>query len=182
MSATRTMDANPYSAPDAELGGGGGGNDTYDPSIFSFDGRIGRLRYLAYSVGMIFLLMLVMIPLVGVSALAGGEEGMSLVGMLVMAVFYIGAIVFSVMFAKRRLNDLNRSGWWFLLSFVPVVNLLLTIYLVFFPGTEGSNNWGPAPGPNSLGVQILGWLMPVLFILGIVAAVMFPMMVGVQPQ
>jgi uncharacterized membrane protein YhaH (DUF805 family) len=180
MSATSTMDANPYSAPDAELGSGS--SDVYSPSIFSFDGRIGRLRYLAYSAGMMFLLMLVMVPLVGASALTGGAEGMSLVSMLVMAVFYIGAIVFSVMFAKRRLNDLDRSGWWFLLSFVPVVNLLLTIYLVFFPGSEGSNNWGAAPGPNSLGVQILGWSMPVLFILGIVAAVAIPMMAGVPPQ
>ena len=84
MSATRTMDANPYSAPDAELGGGD--SDTYDPSIFSFAGRIGRLRYLAYGVGIIFLLMLVMIPLVGVSALAGGEQGLSLFGMLLMVV------------------------------------------------------------------------------------------------
>jgi uncharacterized membrane protein YhaH (DUF805 family) len=105
-----------------------------------------------------------------------------MVGMLAMAVLYIGMIVLMVMFAKRRLNDLDRSGWWFLLSFVPVVNLLLTIYLVFFPGSEGSNNWGAAPGPNSLGVQILGWSMPVLFILGIVAAVAIPMMAGVPPQ
>ena len=180
MSATTTMDANPYSAPDAELGGGG--NDVYNPSIFSFEGRIGRLRYLAYSAGMMFVLMLVMIPLVGVSALTGSSESMSLVGMLAMALFYIGAIILSVMFAKRRLNDLNRSGWWFLLSFVPVVNLLFSIYLVFFPGTEGDNNWGAAPGPNSLGVQILGWAMPVVCILGIVAAVVLPMMVGVPPQ
>ena len=180
MNATTTMDANPYSAPDAELGDGG--NDIYSPSIFSFEGRIGRLRYLAYSAGMMFVLMLVMIPRVGVSALAGSAEGMSLVGMLVMALLYIGAIILSVMFAKRRLNDLNRSGWWFLLSFVPVVNLLFTIYLIFFPGTEGGNNWGAAPGPNSLGVQILGWAMPVLCILGIVAAVVLPMMAAVPPQ
>jgi len=180
MSATTTMDANPYSAPDAELGSGS--SDVYDPSIFSFNGRIGRLRYLAYSAGMMFLLMLVMIPLIGVSALTGEAEAMSLVGMLAMVLFYIGAIVLSVMFAKRRLNDLNRSGWWFLLSFVPIVNLLLTIYLVFFPGTEGGNNWGAAPGPNSLGVQILGWSMPVLFVLGIVAAVVLPMMAGVPAQ
>lgn len=179
MNAT-TMDANPYSAPDAELGGTD--NELYSPSIFSFSGRIGRLRYLAYSAGMMFALMLVMIPLVGVSAMTGGAESMSLVGMLAMAVIYIGAIVLSVMFAKRRLNDLNRSGWWFLLSFVPIVNLLFTIYVIFFPGNAGSNEWGPAPEANSLGVQILGWSMPVLFVLGIVAAVVLPMLAGVPAQ
>lgn len=174
------MDANPYSAPDAELGGGS--SEVYDPSIFSFTGRIGRLRYLAYSVGMMFLVTLAMIPLAGVSALTGDTEGMSLVGMLVMAVLYIALIVLSVMFAKRRLNDLDRSGWWLLLNLVPIVNLLLSLYLVFFPGTQGSNNWGPAPGPNSLGVQILGWLMPVLMLLGIGAAIVLPMVAGVPAQ
>jgi len=174
------MGANPYNAPDAELRGD---DDVYDPSIFSFSGRIGRLRYLAYTVGMMILLMLAMIPLVGVSAVTGGQaEGMSMVGMLVMMVAYLAGIIMGVMFAKRRLNDLNRSGWWLLLNLVPVANLLLTIYMVFFPGTDSSNNWGPAPGPNSLGVQILGWSMPALFILGILAAVLLPAMVGVPAQ
>jgi heme/copper-type cytochrome/quinol oxidase subunit 2 len=78
------------------------------------------------------------------------------------------------MFAKRRLNDLNRSGWWFLLLIVPIVNLLMAIYLVFFPGSDGSNNFGPAPKANSLGVMILGWSMPVIFFVGILAAIAIP--------
>ena len=178
MSAELTAD-NPYNAPAAELDGGN--DELYSPSIFSFNGRIGRLRYLAYGVGTMFLLMLVMIPLVGVSAVMGGEAGMSAVGMIGMAVLYIAMLVLAVMFGKRRLNDLDRSGWWFLLSLVPVANLLLSIYLVFFPGTEGGNNFGPAPEANSTGVLILGWMMPVLCILGIVAAVAIPQFAGVVP-
>jgi len=173
-------DANPYSAPDAKLDQGN--NEVYQPSIFSFNGRIGRLRYLAYGVGTMMLIMAVMIPIVGASAFVGGEQGISAVGMIVMAVFYIAMIVLAVMFAKRRLNDLNRSGWWFLLSFVPIANLLLTIYLMFFPGTEGSNNWGPAPAPNSLGVQIIAWGVVALFVLGIVSAIALPVMMGVPTQ
>ena len=54
-------DANPYSAPDAALDTGQ--DDLYQPKIFSFSGRIGRMRYLAYGIGVNFLLMAVMIPL-----------------------------------------------------------------------------------------------------------------------
>jgi uncharacterized membrane protein YhaH (DUF805 family) len=163
---------NPYSAPGAEFNGVQ--SALYTPSILSFSGRIGRLRYLAYSMGTYLLLMLVMMPMFGVSAFMGGEPDISMPGMLVMAVVYIALIVVWIMFAKRRLNDLNRNGWWLLLAFVPFANFLLTIYMMFFPGTDGDNDYGAVPVENTLGVQILAWLMPVLMIVGIVAAVLIP--------
>jgi uncharacterized membrane protein YhaH (DUF805 family) len=165
-------DANPYSTPDASLDAGQ--DDLYQPKILSFSGRIGRMRYLAYGIGLNFLLMAIMIPLGGATAAMGGEAGMSMIGMLVIGIFYVATIAVSVMFAKRRLNDLNRSGWWFLLFLIPIVNLLMAIYLVFFPGSDGSNNFGPAPKANSLGVMILGWSMPVIFVVGILAAIAIP--------
>lgn len=176
MSEADMNETNPYSAPGAELETAQ--DALYKPKIISFKGRIGRMRYLAYSIGASFVLMLVTMPLIGMSvftgAAMGGEAGMSMLSMLGMAVYYIAAITISVMYAKRRLNDLNRSGWWFLLFIVPIVNLLLAIYLIFFPGTDGPNNHGPAPVANSIGVLILGWSLPALFILGIAAAVIMP--------
>jgi uncharacterized membrane protein YhaH (DUF805 family) len=179
MSAQMTAD-NPYSAPGAELGSGP--SELYTPSIFSFNGRLGRLRYLAYGIGSYVLLMIAMVPLVGASAFMGGEPTMSGISMAIMGVLYIAMFVMAVMFGKRRLNDLNRSGWWFLLFLVPFVNFLLTIYIMFFPGTDGDNNFGPAPASNSLGVQILGWMMPALFVVGIVAAIAIPQLMGMAPQ
>lgn len=168
---------NPYNTPDAELDHGQG--ELYKPSIISFNGRIGRLRYLAYAMGINFVLMLVMVPIMGASAFMGGSpESMSAVSMVLIAVLYIATIVVSVMFAKRRLNDLNRSGWWCLLFIVPIANLLLALYMLFFPGTDGDNNWGPAPEANSLGVLILGWMVPAFFVLGIVAAIAIPQLAG----
>jgi len=179
MSAEMTAE-NPYSAPGAELNGGQ--SDLYTPSILSFSGRIGRLRYLAYSMGTYLLLMLVMVPLVGVSALTGCEPNVSMIGMLIMGVVYISMLVAWITFAKRRLNDLNRNGWWLLLALVPFVNFLLTIYMMFFPGTDGDNRYGAVPMANTLGVQILAWMMPVLMIVGIVAAVVIPQFAGIPTQ
>ena len=175
MSAQMTAD-NPYSAPGAELGGGL--REFYNPSIFSFNGRIGRLRYMAYGIGSYLLLMLIMIPVIGTSAFLGGEAGVSGVGAILVGVLSIAMLVAGVAFAKRRLNDLNRSGWWMLLSIVPFVNLLFTIYVIFFPGTESDNDFGAVPAANSLGVQILGWMMPALFVLGMVGAVVMPQLAG----
>jgi uncharacterized membrane protein YhaH (DUF805 family) len=90
----------------------------------------------------------------------------------------IAALIIAVMWGKRRMNDLNRSGWWMLLLFVPLVNLIFMIYPLAFGGTDGSNNYGPAPVKNTIGVIILGSVIPVIFILGIVAAVAVPMLAG----
>ncbi|MCP4388391.1 MAG: DUF805 domain-containing protein, partial [Gammaproteobacteria bacterium] len=59
-------ETNPYTAPDAALDSG---HETlYEPKIFSFSGRIGRMRYLAYSFGISFLLMLVIGVVTGMMA------------------------------------------------------------------------------------------------------------------
>jgi uncharacterized membrane protein YhaH (DUF805 family) len=170
-------DANPYSAPDAALDTGQ--DVLYQPKIFSFSGRIGRMRYLAYGIGLYILLMAAMIPLGGMAASMGGEAGMSMLGMVMIGLFYIAIFAISIMFAKRRLNDLNRSGWWFLVFLIPIVNLLMTIYILFFPGSDGDNKFGPAPTSNSVGVLILGWMMPVFFIVGIGAAILLPQFAAV---
>ncbi|MBD5604880.1 MAG: DUF805 domain-containing protein [Candidatus Eremiobacteraeota bacterium] len=46
--------------------------------------------------------------------------------------------------AVRRLHDTNRSGWWLLLVFVPLGNIVLLIWLCA-PGTSGPNRFGPIP-------------------------------------
>ena len=77
--------------------------------------------------------------------------------------------IFLIVFTKRRLNDLDKSGWWQLVNIIPLINFLLAIYLIFFPGTKGTNNFGPAPAENSSGVKIMGSVALTLFIiLGIV--------------
>ena len=172
MNEATMSETNPYTAPDAALETGQ--EALYQPRVFAFNGRIGRMRYLAYGIGVNLVLTAVMTPLLGASAAVGGDQATTLLGMVAIGVYYLITIVVSVMFAKRRLNDLNRSGWWLLLFIVPVVNLLLAIYLIFFPGSDGTNNFGPAPVANSIGVLILGWMLPVVFILGIVAAIAIP--------
>ena len=49
----------------------------------------------------------------------------------------------------RRLHDLDKSGWFALIYFIPVLNLALEIYLLFWKGTEGSNQYGSDPLQNN---------------------------------
>jgi uncharacterized membrane protein YhaH (DUF805 family)/Tfp pilus assembly major pilin PilA len=167
-------DVNPYTVPTTALEADGA--DIYLPSIFSFSGRIGRLRYLAYGVGFSLLLGIATVPILGVVGVLGVQSGMPAISLVVIGIFYLATFVISVMFSKRRLNDLNRSGWWFLLFFIPIVNLLLAIYLVFFPGTDGPNNFGAAPVQNSWAVILMAILFPIILVggTGILAAIAIP--------
>lgn len=172
-------DENPYSAPDADLATAS--EELYQPSIFSFSGRLGRLRYLAYSWGLMLGLAVVVIPVMGGGALLMGGapgEAMSPIVLGLMGILYLAVIVLSIGFGKRRLNDLNRTGWWMLAFIVPIVSFVLAIYLFFFAGTEGSNNYGPAPVANTIGVKILGLMIPAIALLGIVVAIVVPMLAG----
>ena len=48
----------------------------------------------------------------------------------------------SISIGVRRLHDVNRSGWWYLLIFVPLVGPLVLLYWAIQPGDAGGNAYG----------------------------------------
>lgn len=50
----------------------------------------------------------------------------------------------SLAVAVRRLHDTDRSGWWILLSIIPLINIILIIFLVL-DSTPGDNRFGSNP-------------------------------------
>lgn len=51
----------------------------------------------------------------------------------------------SIMWSVRRLHDINLSGWWALLLWLPVINIGPLCYLLIAKGTAGDNRFGPDP-------------------------------------
>lgn len=136
--------------------------------FFDLNSRIGRLRYLAYGLG-IGLLSAVPLLLFYFIGLAAPAIGVALAGLT-----YIALVVFSWGFMVRRLHDIDMSGWWSLLAFVPIGNLVLLVILLFIGGTIGENRFGPQPPPNS-GWVIVGALSYILiFPAGVMAAIAIP--------
>lgn len=138
-----------------------------DIRFFSLE-RIGRLRYLAYALGL-FLLAMGLLGFCYVVGLVSAGLGIAL-GLCV----YLGMFVVSVTLMIRRLHDQDLSGWWCLLGFIPLVNLILIIMLLFIPGTIGENRFGLQPPPNT-GWVIVGAIAYIAFIpVGILAAIAIP--------
>lgn len=61
---------------------------------------------------------------------------------LLTAILSLALLIPSIAVGVRRLHDLDKSGWWLLLGFVPIVGLIL-IYWFAQPGTPGANRFGP---------------------------------------
>lgn len=54
----------------------------------------------------------------------------------------------------RRLHDTGRSGWWLLVFPIPLIGVLLLLYWMTRPGTEGGNGFGMPPGTTSPDAQL----------------------------
>ena len=161
---------NPYTAPTADFSHAGESDDVYDPQMFSFTGRIGRCRYLAYSVGMTLILMLV------AGILGALAAGLIRNPVVMGVIWYVPGTVIMLTLAVRRLNDMHRAGWWSVLMLIPVVNFFVCLWLVFGPGDEHANAYGPPPSANTWPVIVGACAMPVFLvaIIGILAAVAIP--------
>ena len=45
----------------------------------------------------------------------------------------------------RRLHDVDKSGWWYLLILIPIIGTLVLLYFVVQRSTDGPNDYGPKP-------------------------------------
>jgi len=151
--------ANPYRAPAAAVADA---SEQYqEVRVFAVSGRIGRARYIAYTLG----LSLLFGAVIGVVATMLGA-----VGGILAIIGYIGLLVLMFMLTIQRAHDFNTSGWLSLLVLVPLANFIFW----FIPGTDGDNRFGAQTPPNSVLVLIAAWLVPVFFVVGILAAIALP--------
>jgi uncharacterized membrane protein YhaH (DUF805 family) len=150
---------NPYLAPRASVDDAA---EEYQPvRVFSVSGRIGRARYILYTMGLPLLIVF----------LTGGLSGfLGQAGAVLIPAGWIAVGVISFMLTVQRCHDFDSTGWLALACLIPLVNLVFW----FVPGTEGRNRFGARTPPNSTGVLIALWIMPAIFVAGIVAAVSIP--------
>jgi len=45
----------------------------------------------------------------------------------------------------RRLHDVGKSGWWFLIGYVPLIGIIWLLYLLCKDGDHGENRYGNNP-------------------------------------
>ena len=120
--------------------------------FFSFNGRINRAKFWLGNVALIVVYIILMVisgaAMGTVTVSPSGEiqgGGLGIVGIIVLIV-YIAMIWPSLAIGVKRWHDRDKSGWWVLIAFVPIIGGIW--YLVecgFLEGTKGPNKFGPDP-------------------------------------
>ncbi|NUJ20917.1 DUF805 domain-containing protein [Pseudoalteromonas sp. 0802] len=139
-----TVSENVYQAPESNLASASTETTTLSIKeiLFSFKGRIPRKTYWYSVLGMIlasFVLMFLVALLTG-----GNESAIS----VIMLILYIPLIWISLAIQVKRWHDRNKSGWWVLIGFVPLIGpIWALIENGFLAGDEAENRFGQ---PTSL--------------------------------
>ena len=126
----------------------------------NFKGRADRrefwlFAFMQYIYLTVILLVVYFIFILGIIFMAAKNQGSPDPGMPGVLLFILGmyGVIFlallpilvpSLAVTVRRLHDTNRSGWWLLLSFIPIGGIFVVFFLIG-QGTKGANRYGDDP-------------------------------------
>jgi uncharacterized membrane protein YhaH (DUF805 family) len=105
-----------------------------------FAGRASRREYWHFS--LVYLLISVILSIfdamIGKFSLAAGMG-------LLSGLFTLAAALPALGVSIRRLHDTGRSGWWLLITAVPLIGIIVLIVFLSMRGEAGDNRFGPVP-------------------------------------
>jgi uncharacterized membrane protein YhaH (DUF805 family) len=109
-----------------------------------FSGRVTRRGYL-----LVVLIEAAIYMMFGVFRLYDGEKppdnynpiNMDPLSIIVILLLMIPTLIYNA----KRFHDFGWSAWSVLLTFVPVINVLMFLMLLFVPGNVGPNKYGLDP-------------------------------------
>lgn len=59
--------------------------------------------------------------------------------------YSLAVLIPGIAVSVRRLHDTGKSGWYLLVSFIPLVGPLILLYFMVVDSAPGNNQYGPNP-------------------------------------
>lgn len=108
-------------------------------SYFGFEGRASRSEYWWFA---LFAVLLGIVTSI-IDGILGTvtANGIGLIS----SIASLALIIPSIAVAVRRLHDTDRSGWFYLLNFIPIIGWIVLIIFFIQQGTNGRNRFGDDP-------------------------------------
>ena len=127
-----------------------------------FSGRARRHEYWLFTLVNTVISFVLSLPFLLSSAAAsadggpGNLSGLALGSAVLVSIYTLAVLVPSLAVVVRRLHDTGKSGWWYLLSFIPLGSLVVLVFLLL-DSEPGSNRWGPNPKGVAGGTSAANW-------------------------
>jgi len=119
--------------------------------LFGFQGRIRRLQWWLASIGAFFatLVAIFLLTFVMLMVYRGNPEEMpdglkAALGAGIL-LFYLLLVWMQLAIAVKRYHDRDHTGFWVLITLIPLGGIWAFIELGFLDGTQGPNRFGPSP-------------------------------------
>lgn len=110
-----------------------------------FNGRSRRMEYWMFSL-FILIVVFVLALITGLlGAFSGGGDTIGAIFLVPAGLFVLATIIPSIAVTVRRFHDQDKSGWFYLLSFIPYLGGIIVFVFMCLEGTSGPNQYGPDP-------------------------------------
>ena len=125
-------------------------------ALHSREGRIGVLSHAARVLLATVIIAVTTTPFM-ILAVITPESAETTKGMVSMAaagiLLFVGlcyGLWLSVISSMKRLHDLNKSGWFYLVCIIPIAGTFFYLYLSLKRADDGDNKFGKSISPTSL--------------------------------
>jgi uncharacterized membrane protein YhaH (DUF805 family) len=106
-----------------------------------FSGRARRKEY-----WMFVLFQIIIAFVLGITAaLCSSIEALSYSILILLGIYFLGTLIPTIAVTVRRLHDTGKSGWWYLISFLPYIGGFILLIFTCMDGEGKPNNWGENP-------------------------------------
>ncbi len=105
-----------------------------------FTGRARRKEYW-YFILFNIIISIILSAVDGMTGSYNPQTGMGLLGTIYILAILLPAVGVSI----RRLHDTGRSGWWVLLSLIPLLGTIVLLVFMLQDSKPGSNQYGANP-------------------------------------
>ncbi len=100
----------------------------------NFSGRSTRSDY--------WYVLLINIIIGAVLGFLGGLLNISSITLVLVSIYSLVALVPSIALFVRRLHDINKSGFWAFITFVPLVGEIILLVFLLTPSVDVNNKYG----------------------------------------
>jgi len=109
----------------------------------NFKGRARRAEYWYFALGTTIILFVFYI--IGFAGAAVDSSVLMALGFGLYGITALATLIPSLAVAVRRLHDINKSGWYYLIGLIPLVGGIILLVWFFTDGNRSSNDYGEDP-------------------------------------